>query len=85
MRELPNLELHLDRSMKRSDEQYTTWLQCGGVEPNDILMRENRENALREARDSYIQEATEARDRNIKTILRDYSRRVNEIKRSSHR
>ena len=81
MRELPDPQQHFDRSLKRSDEEYAAWLRRGGVEPNDILMREHRPDAFREARDSFVREATEVRDQNVKVILREHRRRVNKLKR----
>ncbi len=81
MKQLPDPQQHFNESVARSNEKYAAWLRRGEVEPNEILMRENQEDAINEARNSYIQEATEIRDHNIRLIIKDSRRRMNQIKR----
>lgn len=81
MRESEKAQSHFEKHIKQSDEQYAAWLRRGGVEPTDILMRENRGSALNEARESYIKAITEIRDHTIKVIVRDNNKRIRAIKR----
>lgn len=67
--------------MNRSNDQHAAWLRRGGVEPTDLLMRENRENALKEERDNSIQEITKARDHTLKGLKRNHKKRMSTIKR----
>jgi hypothetical protein len=80
MREYGDVDKRFEKHLKAADERYAAWLRRGGVEPNDILIRENRDNALNEARESFVQESVEIRDHNIGVILKDHNKRLNTIK-----
>lgn len=81
MKQFPDPQQHFNESVVRSNEKYAAWLRRGGVEPNEILMRANQDDAINEAADSYIQEATEILDHNTRLILKNSHRRMNQIKR----
>ncbi len=78
-------QTHLERHMDRAAETYRDGLQKAGLAPNAILTKAMAERALRQAWESYIQQATDIRDRNIDAILREHTARMNVIKRQGSR
>ncbi len=81
MREYPDLDQYMKASMHASAEKYVRGLQRAGLEPNNTLIRALAEMAVQEARGKYIQQLIETRDHNIRVILNNHRRRMNEIKR----
>lgn len=82
MRKHEDPQQHLDRHMERAARQYVDGLQRAGIKPTHKLTKAVAERAAREARASYIQDATDVRDHNIAAIVRNHHRRMNQIKRS---
>lgn len=80
MREYEDPHKHLHRSLERSTDRYVQGLHRSGLKPNARLTRAMAERAVREARESYIREATEIRDHNIGVIHRNHQRRLKRIK-----
>ncbi len=76
---------HLTRHMERAAAQFVDGLQWTGLEPNERLTRAVAERTIREARASYVREATDSRDQHIQEIISDHTRRMNAIKRSGAR
>lgn len=72
---------HLSRHMQRAAERYVDGLQKTGLAPNKRLMNALAERTLREAKQEYVDEATEQFESNIASILKEHDQRLNTIRR----
>lgn len=74
-------EKHLEKHIERLAKKYADGIQKVGLKRSKTLEKAISERTLREAKESYIQEVTETRDRNIAAILSNHHEEMNDIKK----
>lgn len=83
MKAFPDPQHLVTSHVKQAEARYVAWLRRGGVEPNEILMQEHRSQALQEAKDACLREINDIHHHNMKLLLREHQKRLNQIKRNS--